>query len=150
MNKKLTASALALALLFGGAAACSSDDSGGGGDDLASTLKDAAADEGEEITDTQAECAADLLVAVLGEEEAQAAAEKGSAGIEEAMTGLTETMTGTGDVEEATRIIESLGGLSDECLTEMGLSREQIDEMSALTEGLEGGDTGSESESEGG
>ena len=136
MTRKMIASAFALALLLG-AAACSSDDddsSGGGSSgDLASTLKDAAADEGEELTDAQATCLADVMVAVLGEDEAQAAAEEGSAGIEEAMTSFSEAMTGTGDVEAATEVIENLQGLSDECLTEIGISKEDLDAMAELS-----------------
>ena len=134
MTRKMIASAFALALLLG-AAACSSDDdsSGGGSGDLASTLQDAAADEGEDLTDTQASCLADVMVAVLGEDEANAAAEQGSAGIEEAMTSFSEAMTGAGDVEAASEVIENLQGLSDECLSELGISQDDLDAMSELS-----------------
>ena len=132
MIRKLMAAAFAMALLLG-AGACSSDDdddSSGGGGDLASTLQQAASDEGEEISEEEATCLADVMVAVLGEDEAQSAAEGGSAGIEEAMGSFTEAMAGTGDPAEAQEVLNNLLEVDDSCLDQLGVNRAELESLS--------------------
>lgn len=145
MQRKYAAGLMALALVFGGVG-CSDDEGGGGGGggggDVAADLKKAAEDAGEDISDKEAECAADMLVALLGEEEAKKAASKGGAAIEEAM-GSFENADDF-DAEQIQDMVDGLKGMSDECLETMDMTREDIDALAGMMEmmgDLEGGAT---------
>jgi len=111
MNRKYIASAIALGLLFG-AAACSSDSEGG---DLTSQIQEGASAEGEEVSDEEATCLGDVLVALLGADGAEEAVAGGQAGIQEAMTAIS----GGGDDPEGT--LESLKAVDSTCLDLMGI-----------------------------
>lgn len=131
--RKFVAAFFAAGLLFAGAA-CSDDDSGGGGGDLAATLQEAAAEEGEEISDEEAGCLAEVMVAILGEEEAEAAAAEGPAGIEEAMSAIE-----SGDDPAALgAMAAAMAELDEACLETMGMTPEDIEMMQGMAEGFSG------------
>jgi hypothetical protein len=146
MQRKYAAGLMALALVFGGVG-CSDDEGGGGGGgggggDLAADMKKAANDAGEEISDEEAECAAEMLVALLGEEDAKAAASKGGSAIEEAMASFGESENA--NPEDLKRTVDALTDMSDECLEAMDMTREDIEALAGMMEmmgELEGGAT---------
>lgn len=106
MKKVLIGLVAAFALT---AAACGSDDADTG--DMAGQIQEAAAADGEEITDAEAACAAEYLVAVLGESEAESAIEAVGNDDEDAIDDAFEEA-----LSDPSAMEDAMGDLSDECL----------------------------------
>jgi len=128
MHRRYIAGVLALGLLFGSAACSSDDDGDSASGNLASQIQDAAKEEGEEVTDEQADCLGQMLVALLGEDGAKDAVAEGSEGIQEAMTALEDG----GDDPLGT--LEKLQEVDEDCLALMGLDPGELDIEGLLEE----------------
>ena len=139
MQSKILATVFAAALLFAGAA-CSSDDGGSGGSgDLASKIQEAAAEEGEDLTDEEADCTAQLLVAVAGEDAVTEAIDEGPEAIAALMVGFEE---GGDDPAAMGEMMSAMADLDEGCLETFGVSAEDIEVMQGLTEGMQEGSGG--------
>ena len=132
MLKKMVALSFAAALVFAGAACSDDDDSSGGGgsSDLAAQVKSAADEAGEDLSDEEAQCTVDIMVALIGEDATKEAIEGGPEAIAEAMGSVTDAMLGTGDATEA---LDNLLELDDVCFEMMGLSKSDLESLSDLS-----------------